>query len=167
MTRRIRFRASAAEQRRAVQAGLNLYSAKPVDIGAAPKRVPVPRPKKRPSEDRTEAPVLRAVGELLACHPKVAIAIRINSGMAYSESGAPVWFHRLIGPGRISDYIGTLRDGRSFALECKPPDWVAGKASGKGREREAEQEAYIDRVIEAGGVGGFVRSVDEAMAVLR
>lgn len=165
----LRFRPSLAKRRRQNQAALDYYrglspreDAPRIDVGARPKQT-----RSAPDPADSEAPVLSAVAQLLAAHPKVAIAIRTNSGMAWNAVGQPVRFHRLLrGDGVVVDTIGVLVDGRPLALECKRPSWVRGKASGDDAEREDDQAAYIDRVIRCGGVGGFVRSVDEAVAVL-
>jgi hypothetical protein len=125
----------------------------------APKRT---RAASNPAE--TEAPVLAAVGALLASHPQVLLAVRQNSGGAvYERDGReiPIWFYKLIRkPSELTftDYWGFLRDGRPFAIECKRPSWKAPHTP-----REMRQQAFMQLIEKIGGVGGFVRSADEVM----
>lgn len=121
-------------------------------------------------QDDTEAPVLRAVGTLLAAHPLVVMAIRQNGGAMEFQNAAgnryPIWFYRFAkkpqGEFRVTDYWGFLRDGTPWAIECKKPSWN-GKCKS---DSELGQQAYI-RFIEAiGGRAGFARNVEEAAAIL-
>jgi hypothetical protein len=123
-----------------------------------------------PDPADSEAPVLAAVGELLAAHPKVLFAARQNTGAMHVEGANgrhyPIWFYKLIRrPGAsdltITDYWGFLRDGRPFAIECKRPSWKVPRET-----RELNQQAFIHMVEGIGGIGGFARSADEAMAIL-
>jgi hypothetical protein len=61
----------------------------------------------------------------------------------------------------VTDFWGLLRDGRMLALEVKRRDWK--RVSGA---REQQQQAFIDVVKSAGGVGGFVTSAEDALALL-
>ena len=130
--------------------------------------VPVaPKPRARGPVEETEAPVLKAVGELLAAHPQVLFAVRQNSGALPYQNAAgkvvPVWFFKIVTKQsvRITDYWGFLRSGKPFALECKRPSWQRPHS-----ERELEQAAFLMLMRNLGGVGAFVRSADEAMAAL-
>src|SRR5262245_31173270 len=100
---------------------------------------PLPEKLKKPKRSYTppdpadsEAPVLAAVGELLAAHPAVSFAARQNTGAMHVQGrdghAYPVWFYKLVRrPGAsdiaITDYWGFLKDGRAFAIECKRPSW--------------------------------------------
>lgn len=168
--RRPTFKPSLAQTKRDNQAAMDYYrglstreDAPRINVGASPKRERGPV-----NVAESEAPVLRAVSQLLARHPDVVVAIRMNSGMAHNASGQPVAFHRYVrGRGVLTDFVGWLRNPlRPFVIECKRPDWMPGKASGATAVREDEQARCIEGCIDAGGVGGFVRSVDEAMAVI-
>lgn len=115
-----------------------------------------------------EADVLRAVGDLLAQHPRVSYALRINSGAASYEakSGAyaPVHFHiwvRSREPYRMPDFFGCLIDGRSLALECKRPGW-----SKPADDRERQQAAFLALIRELGGVGAFITDAEQVHALL-
>jgi hypothetical protein len=66
-----------------------------------------------------------------------------------------------LGPEGTPDIIGFTRDGRFIGIETK----VAGNRTGK--ERLRLQEEWRARIVAAGGVAGFARSVDEALALLR
>ena len=167
---RPKFKPSLAETKRQSQQALDYYKAISaredavrIDVGAKPKTT-----RAAPDPADNEAEVLRSVSQILARHPNVAIAIRLNSGMAFNGSGQPVWFHKLIkGRGVCVDFVGALKDGRPLAIECKRPSWMPGKSSGDTAIRETEQGRYIEGVRDMGGVGGFVRGVDEAIEILR
>lgn len=131
----------------------------------APKRTIVNRTD--PAE--LEGAVMKEVGHLLAVHPRVLFAARINSGGAWlpgkNGKDAPVFFYRIVRSRekmRIPDFIGILTDGRPFAIDPKRRDWKLNLKDIK----EAEQWAYILMVIKAGGVGGFVTSGQQAQAIL-
>jgi hypothetical protein len=120
-----------------------------------------------------ESSVIKAVGHLLCVHPQVLIALRMNSGMATNDNGAPVWFMRWLRmpePMRMSDFAGWLRDGNDvfgvrkqipFAIECKRPGW--SKPTDK---REREQAAYLSFIRACGGRAGFATSVEQAQNIL-
>jgi len=111
-----------------------------------------------------EAAVLREVAALLAVHPRVAFAVRQNSGMSYNEGGAPVYFYRWARAKvkmRITDFWGMLTDGRMFALECKRRNWKSPSG-----EREGEQQAFLMTVRDHGGVSGFVTSSEQAQRII-
>lgn len=78
-------------------------------------------------------------------------------GSQYSEAG-------------VSDLLCVL-DGVFVAIEVKAPESypVKGKPSVEKALAEGptvKQRAFVKRVIEAGGVGGFAASVDGYMALL-
>lgn len=115
-----------------------------------------------------EQTVIVAVGQLLAVHPRVAFALRMNSGAASYEAAtgkfAPVWFHEWVRPAepmRMSDYMGGLVDGRILALECKRPGWTKPRD-----QREREQAAFLAAVRKAGGIGEFVTDAEAVNALL-
>jgi hypothetical protein len=140
-----------------------------------PLREDAPMPKEKrvraasvPSDD-TEAPVIKAVGELLAAHPLVLFAVRQNSGAMYYENSqrqqVPVWFYRWARSRvkmRITDYWGLLIGGRMLAIECKKPSWTKPTD-----DREREQQAFIMTVRANGGAGGFATCVEDAERILR
>ncbi len=115
-----------------------------------------------------EKHVLAAVGELLAVHPRVAFAIRQNSGAASYEAAtgkfAPIWFHKWIRapePMKMADYMGATVEGRLIALECKRPSWTKPTD-----ERERQQAAFLALVLKIGGIAGFItdaRQVEEML----
>ena len=154
-----RGRKSPADQKRSINAafdflGLPQFKSKVRDY--------------KPREDHAdlEKHVIADVWPLLAEHPNVLFAVRQNSGaLTYEKDGdsVPVWLCRIVTkqPVRISDFWGFLKDGRPFAMECKRPSWK--KPSDK---REFEQAAYHMLIQNIGGVAGFVRSEEEARALL-
>ena len=111
-----------------------------------------------------EASVQREVFSVLAKHPAVLFAVRQNSGAAMSGN-VPIWFYRWARRNGVemtlTDFWGMLRDGRLFCLECKKRSWK--KVSGT---RELQQSNFIEVVRSAGGVGGFVTSAEQALALL-
>ena len=126
-----------------------------------------PKPRAAADPDDSEGPVIKAVSQLLARHPLVLFAERRNSGaLPYVNAdgkAVPVRFHRVLTrqPVRVVDFTGWLKDGRPFALEAKRPSWK--KPSDK---REYEQAAFLMLIRNIGGVGAFVRGVDEALAAI-
>lgn len=171
-----RFRPSLAQTRRLNQQALDYYralspnaDAPHIDLGAKPAKT-----RATPNPDTSEGPVLAAISQLLARHPKVHIAIRHNSGAVVGEetesSGRRfVWFNRIVkGRGVLVDFTGTLTSGRPFAIEAKAPGWkMPGETARSDSALRARQQAlYLEHVRTAGGVAGFARSVDEALAVL-
>lgn len=136
------------------------------DLERITPAAPAPRQQRAPSED-TEAPIIKAVSQLLATHPKVLFAMRVNSGsLPYINNkgqAVPVRFHRILTGQdvRVVDFMGWLKDCRPFGIEAKKPSWT--KPTDK---REFEQAAFLMMIRNLGGVGGFVRSVDEVQALL-
>jgi hypothetical protein len=151
-----------AENYKAEKAWANAYGVKVRDDLApvAEKRTNT----KQMSDNNREDAVLREVAQLLAVHPKVLFAVRQNSGMAYNEAKAPIYFYRWVKikvKMRISDLWGMLTDGRMFAIECKNREWT--KPSGI---RELEQKEFLDAVKNAGGASGFVTSAEQAQRII-
>jgi len=132
-----------------------------------PKRHRVKRPVDGKPAVPLESDVVRAIGELLAVHPKVLFAVRQNSGAASYEAAsgkwAPVWFYHVLTsqPVTITDFWGLLRDGRPFAIEAKREGWKEPST-----DRERRQWAFLMLVRNCGGVSGFARNVDEALAII-
>lgn len=154
-------RVSPRQKKIQINSALSFYGI-PLQNEVAPKRE-----RRAPNPEDSEGPVLRAVGELLAVHPQVLLAVRQNSGaMPYERDGKqiPVWFYKILREPEnitLSDYWGFLVDARPFALECKRPSW-----RGPSSEREVKQLAFIQMFKRLGGIGGFVRSVAEAQRIL-
>ncbi len=131
-----------------------------------------------------EAEVIRAVEQLLAVHPRVLWALRMNSGSASYEakSGkyAPVWFHRWVrAPERVrmSDFYGAIRTPLNslglmrdidpcitqiLAIECKRPGWTKPTD-----QREREQAAFLALVRKHGGIGLFATDPQQVAEALR
>lgn len=172
-TRTMRFKPSlkqtVSDHEKAIRWMCNM-AGKPIPAEFAEKPVaekPAPKPRKPPTptdKSQLEAAVQREVFSVLAKHPAVLFAVRQNSGMAMSGD-SPIWFYRWARRNGIemtlTDFWGLLRDGRMFCMECKRRDWK--RVSGA---REIQQQAFIDVVKSAGGVGGFVTSGEDALALL-
>jgi len=116
-----------------------------------------------------EADVLRAVSDLLAAHPRVSYALRINSGMASYEAKtgkyAPVYFHKWLRaptPCKMPDIFGALIDGRTLALEIKRPGWSKPRD-----EREHQQANFLALIRDLGGIGAFVTDARQLEELLK
>lgn len=168
---------SFADEQRAIQAALSAQETMYGDLriakgqkqlgvkALAPKREIVNRTD--PAE--LEGAVMKEVGHILAVHPKVLFAARVNSGGAWlpgkNGKDAPVFFYRIVRSRekmRIVDYIGQLINARPFAFECKRADWKFNPKDA----REIEQEAYLNMVRESEGVAAFVTSGAQALEIL-
>lgn len=138
------------------------------ELRAGMPALPVKRAPRTTSTEDTEAPVLKAVGELLAVHPKVEFAVRQNGGASYYEGAGgksiPIWFYKIVRKPEdltIVDYWGILKDKRIYCFECKRPSWKHPHT-----DHEIRQWNFINMIVRAGGIGSFVRSADEVNALL-
>jgi hypothetical protein len=120
-----------------------------------------PEPKKRapakPSNEPSEAQILRAIMALLRHHPKVASYWRQNSGTfaERNRDGSTRYIRANTAKG-MSDIMGVLKDGRTLAIEVK---------SRVGRMRPGQEE-FLQTIRQAGGVAGVCRSVEDAQRLL-
>lgn len=114
---------------------------------------------RKPSDQRRimERDVLKAVLAYLRRHPKVAMVYRVNSGVfQVPGKGSSVRYVAANGARGMADIMGTLKDGRTLACECKSPDGVL----------QPHQREFLTRVSTAGGVAFVARSVDDAITAL-
>lgn len=137
------------------------------ESGLIPANAPTAaiQPRQRAGRKKTASPVpyerdvLRAVLAALKAHPRVAWAVRLNSGMAmlpgkggkpqpvrFGFSGCP----DIIGQVTASVYADIAR-GLFLAVEVKRP----------GKKPTLEQAAFLLRVREAGGVGFVATGVED------
>jgi hypothetical protein len=105
--------------------------------GKPARELPIPaEPKKRapaqPSGEPSEAEILREILQLLKRHPKVAMSWRQNSGtfQERNRDGTTRYIRANTQRG-MSDIMGTLKDGRTLAIEVK---------SRTGRMRPGQEE---------------------------
>jgi len=141
------------------QASMDVYAAmsgKPrveFDIPPEPrKRAPA-----KPSNEPSEAEILRAILALLRHHPKVASHWRQNSGtFAERNRDGSTRYIRANTARGMSDIMGVLKDGRTLAIEVK---------SRTGRMRPGQEE-FLQTIRQAGGVAGVCRSVEDAQRLL-
>jgi len=172
--RKFRFRPKLRDTVKATMAHLSAFGAIPPDLQASHDKLIAGLPKQRgpivnrSAPDELEGSVSTDVGAMLRDHPQVLIAMRFNSGSIQRQTASgdfvPMWFHRWISRPekmRLTDYFGWLADFRPFALECKRANW-----RGPSDDRELEQQKFIWFIRRAGGVGGFVRSGNEAKGVI-
>ena len=152
--------------------GLCMLGGKPMPEGFEERAVePVKQRAAAKPTDPTqlEAAVSREIAEVLAIHPKVLFALRINSGSA-KIGDVPIWFWKWVRRRgvemTVTDYIGCMTDGRWFAIEAKARSWKGTSGEGEKAARERKQQAFINVVISAGGVGGFAVSGEQALEIL-
>ena len=135
---------------------------------AASFAVPVLRKRPVPSPDKfkltqlvpSEHDVQVSILALLRRHPKVAKAIRYNSGtfrLAGAHGQSDRWFRANDCPGH-SDIAGVLKGGRAFYLEVKRP----GKSSKPGDA----QDTFLTEMAFAGALAAEVSSVAQVIQLL-
>jgi hypothetical protein len=121
-------------------------------MSKADQSQPAGRPKKAPKKKSvTEAVVLRECALVLETHPAVAMWWRQNTGAA--KFGDRYVRFSFVG---ASDYMGVLKGGRFFAVECKA---VGGMPTDN-------QKAFLANVADAGGVSVCVDSSAKLVAFL-
>lgn len=173
--KRVRFRPGLREQRSTVARLLqSMAGAAPPEKreraqAMADEAMASIKPKReRAAPRQLEAPVVAAISELLAVHPRVLFAVRQNSGAASYEakSGryAPVFFYRILTgqPVTIPDFWGILRDGRMLAIEAKAPGFREPHT-----EREFKQANFLMLVRGVGGIGIFATSAEDVAQALK
>lgn len=134
------------------------------------------KPKReRAAPRQLEAPVVAAISELLAVHPRVLWAARFNSGAASYDAGngrySPVWFHKFLRMPekiRMPDFYGQTLErhtcglwSKAIAIEAKAPGWTKPRD-----DREREQAAFLKMVRDAGGIGIFATSAQDVADAL-
>ena len=100
-----------------------------------------------------ETKIVRACLDLLLAHPKIAMAWRCNTGGMKNPAGRYVKFGFTGQPDIMAVRKGS---GRLVSIEVKKP----------GEKPSDAQYVFLDSLIEAGGFGCWVTSVDELAAVL-
>lgn len=169
MPRKLRFRPSLADVKRANNAAFDHYallSGRPTPEGlrndVKDKRVNAPRD----PDKRVESDVLKDIIEYLLENATVALVERNNSGAVKTDTSY-VSFNTIMVPYRMrtgwkivrmrkSDVTGMLVTGNLFAIEVKHPEWT--KPSG---QREVEQQNYLNHISNHSGIGIFAKSVDD------
>ena len=110
------------------------------------------------SEAMVQAEVRKRAGEL-GIH-----VFRNNVGACEDSTGRAIRYglandsHQLSKRLKSSDLIGWTKDGKFLSVECKHEGW---KMTGRPSDREAAQLRWISMVKNAGGVAGFVQSVED------
>ena len=132
----------------------------------------LPPVRQRAVPRQLEAPVITAISELLAVHPKVLWAARFNRGAMFREVSpgrfVPYWFHRVLREPektRMPDFFGLMRNRGwiyvPIAVEAKAPGWTKPRD-----DREREQAAFLRMIIDCGGIGIFATSCDDVARAL-
>jgi hypothetical protein len=118
-----------------------------------PRKIAIKGPAVYPSE----AEVQNAILQYLRVHPKVAFAIRINSGGAietYNGVERYISYHSQKG---LSDIFGVMKGGKAYFLEVKSK---TGRLS-------PDQDAFLVKALDAGALAGCVRSIEDVEKVLQ
>ena len=115
----------------------------------------------QPTGEPLEADIQKAIMQALELRPEVVKVVRFNAGAAYfyKPDGSKSLVHFSSEP--VVDLYVLMRGGRYAWLEVKRPSFKAPRDL-----REERQAAFLVAVREAGGIGQFVRSVDEAIAAI-
>ncbi len=172
MARGVRFRKGLRDAQAAHNAAFRF-------LGMEDMQTVIKPVKKRAAPRSLEGPVVAAISELLAVHPRVIWAMRINSGAAiYPDKmgkPVPVWFHKFLRSPekmRMPDFMGIIMRGefdghypfktRNIAIEAKAPGWTKPRD-----DREREQAAFLSMIRDAGGIGMFATDVAQVAEALR
>lgn len=109
-------------------------------------------PQRKPTKVKlAERDVLRCCIEILDNHPVVVLAWRQNTGLAMGGQHAV----RFSFSG-CADILGMLKGGRFLAVECKAT----------GKEPTYEQQAFLDRVRNGGGLALWVDDPQQLVEAL-
>ena len=170
MRRRLRFPPTFREKLASNEAALKALS----PDGKLTERMQASFDAVRPPPPRLRAPrldaphkplerdVQRAVIEALRLHPRVLKVVRFNSGGSMHRGANGKDYLVMFSSEPVPDLHIMLRNPPQIGwLEVKRPGW-----SRPVDLREERQAAFLAAVREAGGIGQFVRSVDEAIAAI-
>lgn len=96
---------------------------------------------------------------------------RVDAGLCVGSSDIIGWKTEDVFIALELDEMWATTSARFVAIEAKREGWKPPKPSKtkSGMEKyqhHLEQKAFLDRVTEAGGIAGFVTSVEEAMKLL-
>ena len=127
---------------------------------------PPPLRKRAPRLDAPHKPlerdVQRAIIEALRLHPRVIKVCRFNSGGSMHRGANGKDYLVMFSSEPVPDLFVLLKaPPRICWMEVKRPGWDRPRDL-----REERQAAFLAAVREAGGIGKFVRSVDEAIAAI-
>src|SRR3990167_3677460 len=170
MRRRLRFPPTFREKLAANEAALKAMSQDgtlPEPMQRAFDNVRPPPPRKR--AERLDAPhkplerdIQRAIIEALRLHPRVLKVVRFNSGGSMHRGANGKDYLVMFSSEPVPDLFVLLKaPPRICWLEVKRPGWDRPRDL-----REERQSAFLAAVREAGGIGQFVRSVEEAIAAI-
>ena len=131
----------------------------------AAAQAPRPRAPRLPRADAIhkeplERDIQKAIIQALRLHPRVLKVTRFNSGGSMHRGAHGRDQLVLFSSEPVPDLFVLLKGGFAW-LEIKRPSFKAPRD-----EREERQARFLACVREAGGIGCFVRSVDEALAAL-
>ena len=168
MRRRLRFPPTFRQKIANNEAALRALSSDgtlPEPLQNALDKVKPPPARKRappkPTGEPLEADIQKAIIQALELHPEVVKVVRFNAGAAYfyKPDGSRSLIHFSSEP--VVDLYVVMRGGRYAWLEVKRPSFKAPRDL-----REERQAAFLAAVREAGGIGQFVRSIEEAIAAI-
>lgn len=183
MARNVRFKPGLREQQRQSIAAQKYYAMfAPLEkMSTAAEEIQRQEALIKPKRERAaprklEAPVVAAISELLAVHPRVIWAARFNSGAASYDAGsgkyAPVWFHKFLRSPekmRMPDFFGLCATEHNpfilptpIAIEAKAPGWTKPRD-----DREREQAAFLQMIRDCGGIGIFATGAEQVAEALK
>jgi hypothetical protein len=138
----------------------------PASLLAMAEELRGPEPKRRaprldsPHKAPLERDIQKAIIEALRLHPRVLKVTRFNSGGSMHRGANGKQYLVMFSSEPVPDLFVLLKGGFAW-FEVKRPDFKAPRDA-----REERQAAFLAAVREAGGIGCFVRSVDEALAAI-
>lgn len=117
-------------------------------------RLPAIKPHKprAPSSEPSESQILKSIMQLLKRHPKVAMCWRQNSG-TFREGDRFIRANTARG---MSDIMGTLKNGRTLAIEVKSRTGTI----------QPHQVEFLAGITKAGGLAFVARDVETVVRVL-
>ena len=140
----------------------------PPSLLATAAKLQGPEPRKRqprlPTLDAPHKPLEReiqkAIIEALRLHPRVLKVVRFNSGGSMHRGANGKDYLVMFSSEPVPDLFVMLRHGFAW-LEVKRSGWTKPTD-----HREERQAAFLACVRQAGGIGAFVTSVEEALALI-
>ena len=157
--RALRFMSATGELAPSVQAGFDEFKERHPE----PKKRATRLPRLDAPTEPLERDIQSAIIEALELHPRVIKVVRCNSGGSMYRGKDGREHLVLFTSEPVVDLHIMLRNpGRLGWLEVKRPSF-----KGVPRDlREEKQARFLAAVREAGGIGCFVRSVEEAIAAI-
>jgi len=173
MTKRyVRFRPGLKQQVQRNIASLRAQGIEPPEslLAIAEEYMPAKRQQRKPlsradsvHKEPLERDILKAVIQVLRYHPRVIKVLRMNSGGAMYRDRQGHDSLVLFSSEPVPDIHVLLRTPPQIGwIEIKRPSFKAPRDA-----REERQARFLEDVRKAGGIGAFVRSVEEALDAIK